>query len=298
MLCILYVNAFGFLLGTTGLLIERVLPATHPRRWMWCAIILSSIAIPGTYRFHHALDVTDVTGAQTSGWWTQVASYDALIGRVWLWISAILLVWGIANIYRVSRILYGSSRKTAIVDGVPVVVTESIGPATVGIVDSSVLLPKWVLALPAVQRKYVVRHEDEHRRAHDADILLVASLSLLLMPWNLAMWWQLRRLSLAVEMDCDNRVVAALGNPNRYGELLLTIAEVGSRGPRLQPAFLGGAGSLEQRLRALVAREPLRKAQKILFPALVAVLLFIVLSVPHPVHEHGSHTHGAMTTQR
>jgi hypothetical protein len=298
MLCILYVNAFGFLLGTTGLLIERVLPATHPRRWMWCAIILGSIGIPGAYRFHHSLQVTDVTGPQTMGWWTQVESYDAFIGRAWLWLSAALFIWGVANIWRVVRILYASSGKTAIVDGVPVVVTESIGPATVGIVDSSVLLPKWVLALPAVQRRYVVRHEEEHRKAHDADILLIASLSLLLMPWNLAMWWQLRRLSLAVEMDCDNRVVKALGNPNRYGELLLTIAEAGNRGPRLQPAFLGGAGSLEQRLRALVAHEPLRKAQKILFPLLVAVLLFIVLSVPHPVHEMGSHTHVAMTTQR
>jgi hypothetical protein len=298
MLCILYVNAFGFLLGTTGLLIERVLPATHPRRWMWCAIILGSIAIPGTYRFHHALQVTDVTGPQTTGLWTQVESYDWMIERAWLWASALLFVWGVANIWRVARILYGSSRKRAIVDGVPVVVTESIGPATVGIVDSRVLLPKWALALPAIQRRYVVRHEEEHRKAHDADILLIASLSLLLMPWNLAMWWQLRRLSLAVEMDCDNRVVAALGNPSRYSELLLTIAEAGSRGPRLQPAFLGGAGSLEQRLRALVAREPLRKAQKILFPALVAVLLFIVLSVPHPVHEMSSHTHVAMTTQR
>ena len=37
------------------------------------------------------------------------------------------------------------------------------------------------------------------------------------MPWNLALWWQLRRLRLAVEMDCDNRVVAALGDPNPYG---------------------------------------------------------------------------------
>jgi hypothetical protein len=35
----LYVNAFGFLLGTTGLLIERVLPATHPRRWMFAHLV-------------------------------------------------------------------------------------------------------------------------------------------------------------------------------------------------------------------------------------------------------------------
>jgi bla regulator protein BlaR1 len=298
MLCILYVNAFGMLLGIAGLMAERTLPATFPRRWLWTAIIPSSIAIPGFYRFRHAFSITDVTGVESTGFWTHVQSYDSLIERMWLTAAALLFIWGVANLWRVARILHRSSGKTAIIDGVRVVVTDSLGPATVGLMESSVLLPKWVLGLPGSQRQYVVRHEDEHRRAHDADLLLIASLPLLLMPWNLALWWQLRRLSLAVEVDCDNRVVSALGNANAYGELLLKVAEAGSRGPRLQPAFLGGTGSLERRLTALLAREPLRKAQRILLPAIVAILLFVVLSLPHPVHEHGTHTHVATTTQR
>ena len=122
-------------------------------------------------------------------------------------------------------------------------------------------------------------------------LLFVASLPLLLAPWNLALWWELRRLCLAVEMDCDNRVVAALGDPNAYGDLLLKVAQAANRGPRLQPAFLG-MGSLERRLTELLAPTPLRHAQRFLVPALAFVLLLAVLAIPHPVLPH--HQHSAM----
>ena len=303
MLCILYVNAVGALLGMVGLSIERLLPASAPRRWLWCLILPLSMFVPGYYRMHHNWVVTDVATHQTAtetftnaagltplnrDWWAQTNAYDTSINRIWWTISIVLLVWGVFSALRVAVLVAisrrrGGSRKSPVVDGIPVVVTDELGPATVGLVRSSVLVPRWVLALPGMQRRYVLRHEEEHRRAHDAHLLLFASLPLLLMPWNLAMWWQIRRLSIAVELDCDNRVVTALGDAPAYGELLLTVAEAASRAPRLQPAFLGGAGSLERRLRALVSPEPLRRAQKFLLPVLTVALLFIVVWMPHPI---------------
>lgn len=298
MLCILYVTVFGTLLGVVGLLVERVLPSTFPRRWLWCVIIPTSIIIPGLYRAHHTFSVNDVLEQRAAGWWAHTESYDTTINRVWLVVSGVLLIWGLVNLWRVSRVISQSRKRPAIVDGVPVVVTDSIGPATVGLLRSAVLLPRWVLALPEVQRQYVVRHEEEHRRANDARLLLIASFALLLMPWNLAMWWLLRRLSLAIEIDCDNRVVSALGDANAYGELLLKVAQAGSRGPRLQPAFLGGVGTLERRLTMLLAPTPLRHAQRFLLPVAACVLLFVVLSMPHPIVGHGSHAHVTMTSHR
>lgn len=302
MLCILYVNAVGALLGMVGLSIERLLPTTAPRRWLWCLIIPLSMFVPGFYRMHHNWVVTDTAsdaGGSSTGlgfgmtpfdrdWWARTESYDLTINKVWWTISLILVVWGVANALRVALLIALSRRaagssNASVVDGVPVVVTDQLGPATVGLMRSQVLVPRWVLALPGVQRRYVLRHEEEHRRAHDAHLLLFTSLPLLLMPWNLAMWWHLRRLSLAVELDCDNRVVSALGDAPAYGELLLTVAEVASKAPRLQPAFLGGAGSLERRLRALVSPTPLRRAQKFLLPVLTLALLFIVVWMPHPI---------------
>ena len=299
MLCILYVNAVGALLVLAGLSIERLLPTAAPRRWLWCLLIPVSMFVPGYYRMHHNWVVTDAS--QQSGqaisallgpfrrdWWARTEAYDSSINRAWWTISLILLVWGVANALRVAFLVYKSRRQTAtrrapVIDGVPVVVTDQLGPATVGLVRSRVLVPRWVLTLPGMQRRYVLRHEEEHRRAHDVHLLLFASLPLLLMPWNLAMWWMLRRLSIAVELDCDNRVVAALGDAPAYGELLLTVAQAASRAPRLQPAFLGGAGSLERRLTALVSPTPLRRAQKFLLPVLTLALLFIVVWMPHPI---------------
>jgi beta-lactamase regulating signal transducer with metallopeptidase domain len=116
------------------------------------------------------------------------------------------------------------------------------------------------------------------------------------MPWNLAMWWLLRRLCLAIEMDCDNRVVGALGDAPAYGELLLRVAQASSRGPRLQPAFLGGMGTLERRLTALLAPTPLRHLQRFLLPAVAIGLLFVVAWMPHPVNGPGKHAHATRTT--
>jgi len=317
MLCILYVNFIGGCLGIIGHLVERALPVTSSRRWIWFAVIVFSMALPGYYRYHHSWDVTTgseqaVAGRTTppthalafgTAWlspidrdfWARIESFDPKINQVWLIISGLLLIWAVTNAMRVSDVVSSSRGNQSdphtpiVVDGVPIVVTDAAGPATVGVLRSRVLVPRWVLGLPGPQRQYVVRHEEEHRRAHDARLLFAASLPLLLMPWNLALWWELRRLCLAVEVDCDNRVVAALGNPNAYGELLLKVAQAANRGPRLQPAFLG-MGSLERRLTLLLAPTPLRHAQRFLVPALAFVLLFAVLAIPHPVVAHHQHT--------
>jgi hypothetical protein len=306
MLCIFYVIAVGTCLGLFGLLVERLLPPRAPRRWLWCAIIAMSIVLPGYYRWHHNWSVLEALDRHAVGqppvhalgiaslsvldrdWWLGTRAYDATINRFWLGISALLIVLGVANAWRVSRVVRRSRRPRGTasgpttVDGVPVVLTDSLGPATVGLLRTRVLVPRWVMALPGVQRRYVLQHEDEHRSAHDAHLLFIASLTLLLMPWNLALWWLLRRLRLAVEMDCDNRVVRALGDPTAYGELLLKVAQAASRGPRLQPALLG-VGMLEHRLTVLLAPTPLRHIQRFLLPAMALLLLFVVLFMPHPV---------------
>ena len=314
MLCILYVNAVGFCLGLAGLFLERTFPAGAARRWLWCLLIPTSIILPGLYRYHHhfgvgsavqaaaAAEVSDAPGVFSASLlgspvWARLESHNAAVVTLWNLASALLLCWGLTNAVRVALAINASRRKRysegrpTIVDGIPVVVTDGIGPATVGFWRSQVLVPRWVLALPPTQRQYVLRHEEEHRVNYDAQILFVASLPLILAPWNLALWWQLRRLYLAVEIDCDNRVVNRLGNANAYGELLLKVAQAASRGPRLQPALLGGMGSLERRLTVLLDPAPLRQIQRFLLPMLALGLLVVVLMVPHPVLERGSHSH-------
>src|SRR2546423_13562634 len=141
MLCILYVNAVGALLGVVALLIERALPATAVRRWLWCAIIPISMAIPGVYRSRHNWAVTEISVQQTVGspfshsieiaslnpldrdWWARTESYDTAINQLWLIVSGILVVWGLTNAMRVSHIVSSSrseradTRRPSTVDG-------------------------------------------------------------------------------------------------------------------------------------------------------------------------------------
>jgi len=301
MLCVLYVNAVTALLCIVVTLIERVLPAAWPRRWLWCGALVISIVMPGYYRTHHNWSVASVPSEASidATWWSRVESFDSTIEYIWLLSSAALIAWGLANVIRVAIIVRNARSESADpsnVDEVPVVVTDVTGPATVGLLRTRVLVPRWVLALPRAQRRYVIRHEDEHRKAHDARLLFFASLALILMPWNLALWWHLRRLRLAVEMDCDSRVVGALGDAHAYGELLLKVAQASSRGPGLQPALLG-VGMLERRLTQLVAPAPLKHIQRLLLPAAAIGLLFVVLKMPHPVLEHAPASHAAMKSQ-
>jgi beta-lactamase regulating signal transducer with metallopeptidase domain len=275
------------------------------------------MAIPGIYRTNHKSSVTEVLqnqvvpshlghavgtaslNALNDGWAARIESLNPMIERVWLIAAGMLVLWGVATAARVYFLIASSRRRSpsdapSVVDGVSVLVTDTMGPATVGVLRSRVLVPKWVLALPRVQRRYVLRHEEEHRSSRDSLLLFVASLTLILAPWNLALWWQLRRLRLAVEMDCDNRVVSALGDANAYGELLFKVAQAASRGPRLQPAFLG-AGMLERRLVALIAPAPLRHVQRFLLPAAALGLLYLVVSMPHPFLDVKSGAHPTYT---
>ena len=156
MLCILYFTAVGALLGTIGTLIERLLPAAAPRRWIWCAIIPLSVALPGYYRFHNNWSITaalehhsrnGAVGPIAPGsfaildpaWWAGIRDCDPIINTLWVVASALVLIWGVVNAVRVSAIVRSSngdhdrSADATIIDGVRVLVTEHVGPATVGL---------------------------------------------------------------------------------------------------------------------------------------------------------------------
>ena len=86
-------------------------------------------------------------------------------------------------------------------------------------------------------------------RAGDLRILYVSFWALLVMPWNVPLWWMIRRLHLAVETDCDLRVLRRYPERTRaYGELLLEVGIMSSR-HRLAGAMLSESKStLERRL--------------------------------------------------
>lgn len=147
--------------------------------------------------------------------------------------------------------------------GADVLVTTDVGPAVVGVVRPRIVVPAWTLDLPADDAALVVAHEREHLRARDPWLLAAALGVAALLPWHPAAWVAVRRLRLAVEADCDRRVLRAAprtaGRVRRYGALLLDVAERTARGasrpPRVQAAvaLLDPPRVLDARVRALVA---------------------------------------------
>ncbi|MEO6528740.1 MAG: M56 family metallopeptidase [Gemmatimonadaceae bacterium] len=307
-LCFLYFFAVATCLGIAGLLVEHALPATASRRWVWCVVILASVVVPILFSLHRSAPVIEIWGytllhiptrhamGATSHGSSALAWFDcsrATYGKFLLQFSSVwtvvLVLWAVVSnlrawyLIRRARASREGGRPTE-VDGVPVVVTESLGPATIGLLRARVLLPRWVIAMPAVQRRYVVRHEDEHRKARDPLLLGAASILVALLAWNLPLWWQLRRLGLAIETDCDRRVVRALGGEAEYGNLLFTVAQAANRAPLLlQPALLGRSGMLERRLTLLLDAAPRSTMLRWLAPVLAGALVYLVLSIPHPI---------------
>ena len=115
--------------------------------------------------------------------------------------------------------------KPATVNGRDVMISESLGPALVGLIRPVIVMPAWSLDLSEHERELVLRHEEEHRRAGDPQWLEAGLALLVLMPWNPALWWQVHRMRLAVEIDCDRRVLALESEVRSYAELLLDMSE-------------------------------------------------------------------------
>jgi TonB family protein len=75
---------------------------------------------------------------------------------------------------------------------------------------------------------------------------------MILLPWNIAVLWQATRLRLALEIDCDARVLAKNPDTGRYARLLLAVAQLRSTTPlRAMVALAEGPSQLERRIKAM-----------------------------------------------
>ena len=144
------------------------------------------------------------------------------------------------------------------IDGVAVSVTEALGPAVIGVRDPRIVVPAWLLGRSAQEQRLVITHEQSHIAAGDPLLLLSACIAVALMPWNPLAWFALARLRLAIELDCDRRVLGTGASTRQYGQLLI---ELSSHVPRFvhggvaraplaltSPAFSYHASHLERRL--------------------------------------------------
>ena len=232
-------------------------------RWIWAASQVASLLVPVAVAMRPANDRRDgvrvLHGVIAAG--TQRMTTPADVR--WNLDNMLLVVWGAGSLAMLAALgggllqLHRIRRRShrAVVDGEVVVLTDDIGPGVTCFGMPRIIIPVWVAALGAEETALLVRHEREHLRAGDPQLLVAALAAIALMPWNPAVWIAARRLRWALELDCDARVLAGGGEVHAYAELLLTVA--GRRAsPRLATmlTFAEPQSPLERRIRAMTER--------------------------------------------
>jgi hypothetical protein len=210
-----------------------------------------------------------------------VPNLDRVLGAIWIALSG-----GVTGALGLSWIRLRRARGTwrrATIDGRDVWVTTALGPAVLGFFRPQILVPQWLLDAPAPTRSIVLLHECEHIDSRDPLLLFFGYLPVLLTPWNLPLWWQLKRLRFAVEVDCDARVLRT-GTPLPiYGDVLLAVSQRNVRAPLGALAIAKPQSELERRIR-LMTRVELRPARWLIAAALAlaAACAAFALELPAP----------------
>jgi len=215
---------------------------------------------------------------------TPSAAWNRYVAAGWAATSGValaLLFLGVCRLRRRRR-----TWRATDVDGRRVFVAKDVGPAVVGALHPVIVVPEWALSLASSERALMLRHESEHVAAGDTRLLLIAGVSLVLFPWNAVLWIVARRLRLAIEIDCDARVLGALNRPRDYGRLLLAVGARSGVSLPYATALAERHRSLERRILAMTtspSKHPVLAALPLAAVAGTAVTLAAQTPRPMPL---------------
>ena len=282
----------GVLFLAAGLAAEKLLALSdRPTRWVWmvagaATTTLSVLRIPGAPPERAVppggyapplLEPLTVTVGRDS----MLRSFDGLLVLGWVVLSSLLVVtvlFAFACLVREGRWWRPGS-----LGGRSVLWSRDTGPTIVGLLRPRVVLPAWVRAIGQREQELILAHEEEHIRAGDARLRFLMTLPLFAFPWNPALWFQRHRLNLAVELDCDRRVMRRMpGHRHAYGNLLLRVGAGRSGLHRLALVSLSeGRSQLERRITRLEERMPrLRRLQVLALVSGAAAIVALAVLFP------------------
>jgi len=307
----MYAVLVGGLAVVAGRAAEWVCRAMRwPVRWVWAASLLVCVALAAAAplrgsRASHLVDVTAVelpsaalggSPAATMGFAERVAGVRLAMERTLiapvergllalrahasprvnaaagilaaaLTAAAFLIMLAVERRFRMARRRWPAHA----IAGVPVRVSPTLGPVVIGVTRPEIVVPAWLLERGEAEQRLAVAHEREHVRARDPLLLRSAGAAVALMPWNPAVWYGYTRLRLAIELDCDARLLRGGAPARSYGALLIDMAE---RAAPLRLAALGLADDsshLYQRILAMKSPTPRFVYGRALVAAAVAV---------------------------
>jgi bla regulator protein blaR1 len=301
----LYVFVITLLLSGAAFAAEYSARLRHGRtRWIWAVTIVASLVIPAlvasvSIQIPSLLTPTvarkitplrELTRVQVVPLtWVHehtrnvaaARSENNLLQRTWIGVSVALLA-GLA--LNGAQVFWRKRRwKLGTLAGVSVYIAQDAGPAVVGLLRPRIVVPEWLTRASRSHQTIVLAHEQAHLGAHDPQLLTVALCLIVLMPWNLPLWWQLHRLRCAIEVDCDARVLHAGLDAAEYGETLIDVSQQPSGYIGSVAAMSESRSFLERRI-AIMARTPGKcgPAAAAIFGCLAVALVAVATQVTPP----------------
>jgi hypothetical protein len=301
----LYVVVITLLLSGAALAAEHAARLRRARsRWIWAVTIVASLIIPTVIASvtvqvpslltptvsRLAIPLRDLTSVQVVplAWVHEhtrsiVAAHseNLMLQRTWIAVSGAVFTGLVLNgLYLVWRKRRWGMKTVA---GVYVYIAPDVGPAVVGLLRPRIVVPEWLEEASSSRQGTVIAHEQSHLEAHDPQLLTVALFLLVLMPWNLPLWWQLHRLRYAIEVDCDARVLKAGLDTNQYGETLIAVSQRQSGYIGAVAAMSESRSFLEERITIMVKdRAEWDSLAALIFGCLALALAVVAAQVTPP----------------
>jgi len=285
---VLYVLIVSAVLSAAGWLTEQALRQRGLQtRWAWMAamtltVLLAYFSLPPLNAPHAPERTTGarswaniqhiaplklpalISSKSTIASYAATVQWNAVIVRLWLLLSAsMILAVAISGAHVLWR---RRSWPMQLIGPHCVGITSNIGPAVVGLIYPTIAIPRWVLDRAVAEQELILAHETSHLRARDPLTLTIALSALIVMPWNVLLWWQWHRLRHAIEVDCDARVLRAGHDTRAYGEALIYVGQRRSRFVGIVAAMSETRTLLERRVEIMATRA--RKPSTYAFAAL------------------------------
>ena len=273
---VLYVLVVSAVLSAAGWLAEQALRQGRLQtRWAWTAAmgltaLLAYLSVSSQVAPHapqtaplaatwaniqHVAPVklqAIISSDSTAASYRAAVRWNALFEKLWLLLSALMVL---AVAISGAQVLWRRRGwPMQLLDSHCVGITSNIGPAVVGLIRPTIAIPRWVLDRTAAQQQLILAHESSHLTARDPLMLTGALFVLMLMPWNVFLWWQWHRLRHAIEVDCDARVLRAGHDTRAYGETLIDVGQQRSRFVGIVAAMSETRTLLERRVEIMTTR--------------------------------------------
>jgi beta-lactamase regulating signal transducer with metallopeptidase domain len=200
--------------------------------------------------------------------------WNTVLGTIAAFASIVAALYLIAAFCRLMLLERRLDRER--IEDCDVLVSRDFGPALFGLRRMRIILPRWVLSLPELDRRLILDHERSHAAAGDPILLFIGMLLLIAQPWIVALWVIFLRLRLAIEMDCDRRVLGAGGDVARYGQLLISVYQRSTSALAPQVAFVERPTNLERRIRRMTSALPSPTSWRSIAAAVAAVTVVLI----------------------